>query len=193
MKQSESKAHPKDGERAKIIRCLNDETQAEFAAKIGVSEGTVLNHEKGYSEMPLHTSREIFKKYALNPTPINPEEDPRLLLRGVFATFPYDDIKRPRSLCEQVVEFRKRASTFQNEICSPFRRFVEAAVNVMFSIAAIVVGIEQLLRAFPNGGNDPGFARDVVFVGSFCMMIILFVPIILNIPWGIKTAPAQKF
>lgn len=186
MKHSESKAHPKDGKRLKIIRRLNGETQAEFASNIGVCEGTVRNNENGHAEMSLNTSRQVFKSYNLNPTPANPDEDPRLLLHQVSTTPLEDNMETPRSFYEHVIQFRKKVRVFQNEICSPFRRFVETAINVVLFIAAIVFGVEQLLRALPYVDQDPGFARDVIFVGALLLIIILFVPAMLSIPWGMK-------
>lgn len=186
-RELDSKAHPKDGERLKIIRCLNKKTQKKFAEEIGVSVGTVANHEKGRTEIPISTSRKVFIETGKNPTPLNPEEDPRLLLPNAYSLMVEKDMEKPRSIFEKVALKRERYSKLRAKIFSPARRFVDEAIHAIFSTAAGVFWIEQVRRVVIQSNQETSLVRDVSYVGAFLIIVILFIPMILSIPWGIKT------
>lgn len=82
---SESKAHPKDGERVRNIRKHTGKKQSQFAADLGISTGTFANYENARTEMTPSIWRQIFYFTGANPVPLDPEDDPRDVIKQIRA------------------------------------------------------------------------------------------------------------
>jgi hypothetical protein len=186
MKSSDSKAHPKDGERLLIIRRTHKKSQHQFATEFGVSVGTVANYEKAKTEIPPSFSRGVLGNYGQNPTPPDPEEDPLQLLPPVSSTTKVENNEHPRSIFANMMRLRKRCVATREGVYSPVRRFVEDAIHAAFTVAALVFALEQIRRLLPYGAQDPSLFRDVIFVGASLTISLLFIPVIQSMPWGMK-------
>lgn len=189
---TESKAHPKDGERLKIIRRLHNKTQEDFAAEFDVSVGTVGNYEGARSEIPPSFFRGVFTRYNLNPTPLNPEEDPRRLLAINSSNAIGDVTEQARSIRALIKQMQRGYATLTDEVYSPARCVADKAIHTVFSTSTVVCVTELVTRYLSSEDQSSSFASDILFAGAFFMIIFLFVPMILSIPWGIKTKPNNE-
>ncbi len=178
----ESKAHQNDGIRLRMIRRSLNRTQKEFAAELGISMSTLANYENARTEMPPSFARAVLRATGLNPVPLDPEQDPKLLLqlKDTNAVLP------PRSLCDRIQQLRRRCIATRNEVYSPMRLMVENAFHVAFSIAAFVFVLEQLRRLPSLGAQDPSFFRDITLASAFLAIIALIIPVAQSVPWGIR-------
>jgi len=79
--KTDSKAHKNDGKRLRLIREIKGKSQADFGEALGISIGTVANHEQAKTEMPPSVWRTVEQKFGVNPVPLDPETDPALILR----------------------------------------------------------------------------------------------------------------
>lgn len=184
----ESKAHHNDGVRLRMIRRHLSKTQKEFAAELGISISTLANYENARTEMPPSFTRAVLRTTGMNPIPLDPEADPKLLLQlkdtnaELLTGSIYVRLQRLRSRC---IETR-------NELYSPMRLMVDDAIQVAFSIAALVFAVEQLRRWPSFGAQDPSLFRDVSLIVAFLTIIALFVPVVQSIPWGIQAQLSRR-
>lgn len=167
---------------------MHKKTQREFAAELGVSVGTVANHENAKTEMPPSFWRTVLNNYGQNPTPPNPEEDPRQLLTGECSVPKVDDSSQTRSILAYMMRVRKRCIAAKEDALSPSRRFVDETINTVFLAATLIFVIEHVRRIFPHGVKDPDLYRDILFASSFVTIVALLIPVILSVPWGMKAS-----
>lgn len=169
----DSKAHYKDGERLLRIRRLDAKTQKDFAEAFEVSVGTIANYERARTEMPPSFSRSIYNKYGLNPTPLDPEEDPNLILqrRGKFANI--KKTKEPRPLLPLLFELRAKMRALRENAHSKKRLATENMVHAAFFVVTTLVWVEQLRRFFASGTQIIELAFDILFVSAFFAMCAL--------------------
>lgn len=187
-RQPDSKAHPNDGARLQLIRRRHRKTQKEFAAEFRVSEGTVANYEKARTEMPPSFWRAVNEKYGLNPTPLDPDEDPRLLLQSPWKPRKVSKFETAKSLSLWLAQLRARAKAQREETCSPARLAVEDAMNAIFFLATVVFCAERVRRFMAFELEVPGISLDVVFVSAFGVMFTLTIPVLLSLPWGVTAS-----
>lgn len=183
----ESKAHHNDGVRLKIIRRRLDKTQTEFATELGISVSTLANYENARTEMSPSFARAVLSTTGMNPVPPDPEEDPKLLLQQKDA----DAIQPSASIFVRILRLRRRCIAKRNELYSPMRRMVDDAIHCAFSIAAFVFAGEQLMRLPSLGAEDPGSFRDVSLVVASLTMVVLFLPVVQGVPWGMREKPSH--
>ncbi|MGH1466564.1 MAG: helix-turn-helix domain-containing protein [Cognatishimia sp.] len=186
MKANDSKPHPNDGMRLKIIRRMHGKSQREIATELGVSAGTVANYEKAKTEIPLNRSRAVLKKYGQNPTPPNPEEDPKLLLSSGYSVAIVDGAKKHVSIWTRMLQLRRKYSKLRNEQCSDCRRYFDNVIHVVFCIATIMFWVEYVRRALPFGVQDPNILQDAIFAAASLTMAVFAILVIQSIPWGMK-------
>ncbi len=178
----ESKAHQNDGIRLRMIRRSLHKTQKEFAAELGISMSTLANYENARTEMPPSFARAVLRATGLNPVPLDPEQDPKLLLQLKVT----NAVLPPKPLYVRIQLLRRRCIAIRNEVYTPMRLMIDNAFHVAFSIAALVFAVEQLRRLPSFGAQDPSLFRDITLVGALLTIIALIIPIVQSIPWGIR-------
>jgi len=171
-----------------MIRRSLGKTQKEFATELGISMSTLANYENARTEMPPSFVRAVFTATGLNPVPIDPEQDPKLLLqlKDTNALLPRG------SFYTRIQRLRRQCIAMRKELYSPKRLMVDDAIHIAFSIAALVFAIEQLRRLSSHVAQDLSLFRDVSLVVAFLTIIALFIPVVQSSPWGIRAQPSRR-
>lgn len=184
MTTNDSKAHLNDGKRLWIIRRKNGKSQEEMALEFEISVGTVANYEKARTEMPPSFWRAVRTKYHANPVPEDPETNPKLVLEEI-PTLPFVVVgQSPRTFAMKVRLLRKKSIYLRGNMYSPFRRKLSDTMNFLYSTATCIFACEYLRFNFAFGGDDPSLYHNILFIGSFTVIAVLSIPVLLSIPWG---------
>ncbi len=164
-------AHPNDAQRLRIVRKIQGLSQREFADRLEVSASSYRGYELGRQVTPLFLRRAIWKWTGDDVLPLDPMEDPRLLLKKHDAPVVKECVQHTAwsylRACRE--EYRsKRLHDF-----SRARRVWAAVRDYTFLIALFYITMKLLsIRLnFPFGA--PSDRLDVVLLGAVAIVVAL--------------------
>lgn len=191
--KNDSKAHKNDGQRIFNARAALDFTQQEMADQMGCSLRTFRNYEHAINPAPVEFRRNVAEASGLDIHPIDPEEDPFLLIvqsreleEAAELSSTSEQNLEKQSLLARIRRFRASSQEHSRNGLTPLRRWFENAVFTAQLTSAFVLVIELFQRSI-GGWQTHQVYHDVLLLTSMLTAMCLFVPTIMTIPWGIKS------